>query len=107
MNVSCPECRSVFRVDPSKVPAGSVRARCSVCGGVITITGGTDARTEFAAEPAMAAASSGSFPTATRAAAMPETPARPPSPLAAPPMPVAAAPMKPFAVQVTSEKSCP
>jgi predicted Zn finger-like uncharacterized protein len=40
MNVSCPECRSVFRVDPTKIPAGGVRARCSVCGGVITIAQG-------------------------------------------------------------------
>ncbi len=41
MTVSCPECRSVFRVDPSKVPATGVRARCSVCGGVIAIAGGS------------------------------------------------------------------
>jgi predicted Zn finger-like uncharacterized protein len=41
MTVSCPECTSVFRVDPSKVPATGVRARCSVCGGVIAIAGGT------------------------------------------------------------------
>ena len=41
MNVSCPECRSVFRVDPAKIPASGVRARCSVCGGVITIASGT------------------------------------------------------------------
>lgn len=41
MTVSCPDCRSVFRVDPSKVPAAGVRARCSVCGGVITIAAGT------------------------------------------------------------------
>lgn len=41
MTVSCPECRSVFRVDPSKVPATGVRARCSVCGGVIAIAAGT------------------------------------------------------------------
>lgn len=41
MTVSCPECRSVFRVDPAKVPATGVRARCSVCGGVIAIAGGT------------------------------------------------------------------
>lgn len=41
MNVNCPECRSVFRVDPAKVPATGVRARCSVCGGVIAISGGT------------------------------------------------------------------
>lgn len=41
MTVSCPDCRSVFRVDPAKVPATGVRARCSVCGGVIAISGGT------------------------------------------------------------------
>ena len=41
MTVACPDCRSVFRIDPSKVPASGVRARCSVCGGVIAISGGT------------------------------------------------------------------
>lgn len=37
MNVSCPDCRSIFRVDPAKVPPTGVRTRCSVCSGVITI----------------------------------------------------------------------
>lgn len=37
MTVSCPECTSVFRVDPAKVPESGVRARCSICGGVIAI----------------------------------------------------------------------
>ncbi len=37
MNVSCPDCRSIFRVDPAKVPPTGVRARCSVCSGVIII----------------------------------------------------------------------
>jgi predicted Zn finger-like uncharacterized protein len=37
MNVTCPECSSVFRVDPAKIPLSGVRARCSVCGGVIAI----------------------------------------------------------------------
>ncbi len=37
MNVSCPECASVFRVDPAKVPEAGVRARCSVCGGIIPL----------------------------------------------------------------------
>jgi predicted Zn finger-like uncharacterized protein len=37
MNVSCPDCRSIFRVDPAKVPPSGVRARCSVCSGVISI----------------------------------------------------------------------
>jgi predicted Zn finger-like uncharacterized protein len=41
MTVTCPECRSVFRVDPAKVPTTGVRARCSVCGGVIAVAGGT------------------------------------------------------------------
>ena len=47
MNVTCPECRSMFRVDPSKVPSSGVRARCSVCGGVITIGAGTSIDEEF------------------------------------------------------------
>jgi predicted Zn finger-like uncharacterized protein len=37
VNVTCPECSSVFRVDPAKVPAGGVRARCSVCSGIIPV----------------------------------------------------------------------
>ena len=49
MNVSCPECRSVFRVDPSKVPATGVRARCSVCGGIITVGAGGSIDEEFGA----------------------------------------------------------
>lgn len=37
MNVSCPQCSTVYRVDPAKVPAGGVRARCSTCSGVIAV----------------------------------------------------------------------
>ncbi len=37
MNVTCPQCASVFRVDPAKVPERGVRARCSVCGGLIGV----------------------------------------------------------------------
>lgn len=37
MNVSCPQCKTVFRIDPRKVPAGGIRARCSVCGGVFEV----------------------------------------------------------------------
>ena len=48
MNVSCPECQSVFRVDPAKVPSEGVRARCAVCGGVITVGIGTPIDEEFA-----------------------------------------------------------
>lgn len=46
MNVSCPQCSTTYRVDPAKVPAGGVRARCSACGGVIPV-----GMTETAARP--------------------------------------------------------
>ncbi len=62
MNVSCPECRSIFRVDPSRIPGTSVRARCSVCGGIITIAAGADARSDFAAASVGAAVSAPARP---------------------------------------------
>lgn len=37
MNVSCPQCATVFRVDPAKVPERGARARCSVCGALIPV----------------------------------------------------------------------
>ena len=51
MNVSCPDCRSIFRVDPAKVPATGVRARCSVCGGVISIPAPTGQNTPASGSP--------------------------------------------------------
>jgi len=57
VNVSCPECRSIFRVDPAKLPPTMVRARCSVCGGVITISAGSSIEDEFSnSAPASSAA---------------------------------------------------
>jgi len=57
MNVSCPQCKTVFRVDPSKVPVDGVRARCSVCGGVFEVASQEDqnklAPVTAAAEPAL------------------------------------------------------
>lgn len=57
MNISCPECRSVFRVDPAKVPPTTVRARCSVCGGVITVSAASSIEDEFSSNPVGASAS--------------------------------------------------
>ena len=37
MNVTCPHCTTVFRVDPARIPLGGVRARCSRCAGIIQI----------------------------------------------------------------------
>src|SRR2546430_240282 len=37
MNVTCPSCETVYRVDPGKVPPGGVRARCAVCSSVFAV----------------------------------------------------------------------
>jgi len=80
MTVSCPECRSVFRVDPAKVPATGVRARCSVCGGVIAIGGGT---LPVSVTPMGAPAFPGGVSRATPAVAPSPAGAAPPSAVAA------------------------
>lgn len=76
MNVTCPECRSVFRVDPAKVGLAGVRARCSICGGVITIVQGQAMDDDFGpprrATPALPIA-------ASRPSVPPAPPAPPPS----------------------------
>lgn len=58
MNTSCPQCKTVFRVDPRKVPADGVRARCSVCGGVFEVVSDRGRP----AVPATALASAGPSP---------------------------------------------
>ena len=69
MNVTCPQCKTVFRVDPRKVPDEGVRARCSVCGGVFEVVAEGADRPEAAAvaaapsaEPAAPAAAQFSVP---------------------------------------------
>lgn len=94
MTVNCPECKSVFRVDPAKVPATGVRARCSVCGGIIAIAAGTlpVSVTPSAANLAVPTArptpaASIGMPTPGAGASAPVTPpAVPPAPAFAPPM---------------------
>ncbi len=105
MTVACPDCRSVFRVDPAKVPASGVRARCSVCGGVIAISGGTlpVAVTPTTSTAAVSAAFPGSSRRATAFATAPTaapsssaTPLKPstfevaPVPVMTPPVPMPA-----------------
>ena len=52
MNVQCPSCSTTFRVDPAKVPAGGVRARCSVCAAVFPVSVAPAAAAPLAARPA-------------------------------------------------------
>lgn len=41
MNIRCPHCQTLFRVDPSRVPARGIRAKCARCGGTFQIAGAT------------------------------------------------------------------
>lgn len=99
MNVSCPECRTVFRVDPDKVPASGVRARCSVCSVVFRVERERE-RIELQAPPAPSPAPSPPpapapvaarprvtipIPEPVRAPLAPQPPAAPPFPETVPP----------------------
>ena len=37
MNVTCPNCATVYRVDPVKVPEAGVRARCALCNPLLAL----------------------------------------------------------------------
>ena len=65
MNVTCPSCSTIYRVDPAKVPEHGVRARCRVCAAIFQVPapGAAAAETmrapapppEFVREPAVRA----------------------------------------------------
>ena len=38
MNVTCPNCATIYRVDPAKVPEAGVRARCAVCSAIFPVS---------------------------------------------------------------------
>lgn len=97
MNVQCPECQSVFRVDPTKVPPTGVRARCSVCGGILAVSTGTTIDEEFAPPRPGAVASRTSRPVhAPSGPAQPRSYDTPTVPFhAMPPTPPSSAPTQP------------
>lgn len=90
MNVKCPNCATLFRVDPAKVPVHGVRARCSVCAAVFPV------KREDAAAPAPppSPAPVAQAPAPAPAPAAPPTPVVPPTPRPQP----AAASMAPPAI---------
>src|SRR3989442_162977 len=95
MNVTCPSCETVYRVDPSKVPAGGVRARCAVCSNVFPVNAasGTAHRSPVA-EPGPPVAAAQRAPAAPGGpGSAPRPPAPPPAP--APPAPAPAPPRAP------------
>jgi predicted Zn finger-like uncharacterized protein len=81
MNVQCTHCKTVFRVDPRKVPAGGVRARCSICRSVFEVAASVDGAAASAPIPP-AAASTTTAPASTPAPA--PTPVAAPAPVATP-----------------------
>lgn len=100
MNVQCPSCSTTFRVDPAKVPAGGVRARCSVCAAVFPVS-----VTPVAGEPPAASAPIRTAPPPPpRPAPSPPTPATPVvTPRAEVPIaPPVATPATPRPVQASS-----
>lgn len=120
MNVQCTSCKTVFRVDPRKVPAGGVRARCSICRAVFEVSApagdgavatGASAASSLAAAPAPVHAET---PAPTPAPVREEAPAPPPAPVAAPtrvetpapsPAPAASAPRAPSPFGATDPAS--
>ena len=38
MNVRCPSCDTLYRVDPEKVPDEGIKARCAECPAVIDVS---------------------------------------------------------------------
>src|SRR5687768_11203985 len=85
MNVRCPSCATIYRVDPAKVPEEGVRARCEVCAQVFRVNG--NSAVTSAVQPDMGT------PVFTPTSA--QRPAVPPSPLAPPPPVSATAPPPP------------
>lgn len=42
MNIACPQCSSVYRVDPARVPASGIVARCRECGAQLRVEPGEE-----------------------------------------------------------------
>jgi predicted Zn finger-like uncharacterized protein len=118
VNVTCPSCETVYRVDPTKIPPGGVRARCTVCSNVFPVSAdGTGGGRGGGARPAAAAPPPPTAPPAARppapAVARPAAPAvarpsgatprplppRPATPAAPPPAPPAPPAPKPAAAR--------
>ncbi|HET6579831.1 MAG TPA: zinc-ribbon domain-containing protein [Gemmatimonadales bacterium] len=100
MNVTCPNCATVYRVDPAKVPEAGVRARCSICSAVFAVQGETQERpaaASAAAPPSPQPAAPPPAPARAASAPMapPARPGTPPRPAAAPPTPAVPAPPMP------------
>jgi predicted Zn finger-like uncharacterized protein len=97
MNVTCPNCATVYRVDPVKVPEAGVRARCAVCSAIFAVTRENREAVPIRREaPAAPVAPPPPAPTVPHASPPPsERPAPPPAPVSPPPASRPVAPVAP------------
>jgi predicted Zn finger-like uncharacterized protein len=104
MNVQCTHCKTVFRVDPAKVPEGGARARCSICRGVFVVPAAEGA--DVATGPFTASAGAEAAP-ARPAVPLPaeDAAARPAPPAPAPTLAPAPAAVAPAPAQRTAWSS--
>jgi predicted Zn finger-like uncharacterized protein len=111
VNVTCPDCRSIFRIDPAKVPTAGVRTRCSVCGGVFAVaSAGTRVDVPVsvpAGERADRVEATREAATANAGPAMPAEAAPTPRQQELAPMPGADAPPAPIATPSASAPAMP
>jgi predicted Zn finger-like uncharacterized protein len=119
VNVSCPQCATVFRVDPAKIPERGVRARCSVCSGLIAVRRPDIAAPAVPGATAVAPPSPEPVQASAPPPAAPLTPPPPPAaeirvdpplapPLVSPVVPIAAMPDEgPFGSEAFSAPSVP
>lgn len=104
MNVSCPECQSVFRVDPAKVTGANLRARCSICGGLIPIGASVRWADDFPNSTSRGDVAAGSRSSTSAARPTPATVAVPPKTAA---IPVAARAATPAATPAVTASVAP
>lgn len=98
MNVTCPNCATLYRVDPAKVPEAGVRARCAVCSAVFPVSREQQRGAGTPVEATVsAAAGAPARPADTSAQVTTAAPSPPPAAAAAPPpaAPSAASPPPP------------
>ncbi len=89
MNVRCDSCGTVYRVDPAKVPARGVQARCAVCPNIISVAAESAPVSATKPPAPTPARQEEAAPTASRPSApvftpTPGTPRRQPPPMAQP-----------------------
>lgn len=89
MKVTCPQCATVYRIDPNKVPDQGVQARCAQCPGVFFVERESPAIAEAAPQRETISAAASGPP--DESVARPAADARPsfaaPNPAAAPARP--------------------